>query len=52
MTFSGFKGKGKNECEEYFPRLADSPDPYSREDQANFAKWYVVGQLRAHDKLC
>jgi hypothetical protein len=44
MIFSGFKGKETTNVKN-ISQISFSLDPYSREDQANFAKWYV-GRLR------
>ena len=41
MGLSGFKGSRNQRFDVKFQDLSFSVDPYSREDQANFAKWYV-----------
>ena len=41
MKFSGFKGDGDNESILFVFNGSVSVDPYSRDDQATFAKWYV-----------
>ena len=41
MKSSGFKGNGDNESVLFVFNGTVSVDPYSRDDQATFAKWYV-----------
>jgi hypothetical protein len=39
--FLGFKGNGESESVLFVFNGGVSVDPYSREEQANFAKWYA-----------